>query len=138
MRHTLKEQDITKALQKMAKASPEPEVFERTWFKIEEKIASRGKHFWSEIIWRPWGHPVRWVAAMACLAVAFTGFLYNRSIVDQQEMASYVISVSSPENITKDLGMVKVSKLLSDPSSGMANLFEDVHIDPAPEDQILL
>ena len=138
MRHTLKEQDITKALQKMAKASPEPEVFERTWFKIEEKIASRGKHFWSEIIWRPLGHPVRWVAAMACLAVAFTGFLYNRSIVDQQEMASYVISVSSPENITKDLGMVKVSKLLSDPSSGMANLFEDVHIDPAPEDQILL
>ena len=138
MRHTLKEQDITKALQKMAKASPEPEVFERTWFKIEEKIASSGKHFWSEIIWRPWGHPVRWVAAMACLAVAFTGFLYNRSIVDQQEMASYVISVSSPENITKDLGMVKVSKLLSDPSSGMANLFEDVHIDPAPEDQILL
>ena len=75
---------------------------------------------------------------MACLAVAFTGFLYNRSMVDQQEMASYVMSVSNPENITRDMGVVKVSKLLSEPSSAMANFFEDVHVDPAPEDQILL
>lgn len=139
MRHAWKEQDINKALVKMGKASPEPEVFERAWFKIEEKAASRGNHFWTSIVWRPWGHPVRWVAAMACLAVAFTGFLYNRSIVDQQEMGSYVMSVSNPtENITKDLGMVKVSKLLSEPSATVANLFEDVHVDPAPEDQILL
>src|SRR5579859_6287629 len=115
-----KEQDINKALRKMAKAPPEPEFFERVWFKLEEKITSRQQPFWGSIVWKPWGHPVRWVAAMACLTLAFTGFLYNRSIVDQQEMASYVITVSNPtENLTKDLGVVKVSKLLSEPSVSM-------------------
>jgi len=134
-----KEQDITKALQKMAKASPGPELFERSWFKIEEKINSRGQGLFGSVVWRPWGHPVRWVAAMACLTVAFTGFIYDRTITDQQEMASYVIAVSSPnENINRDLGVVKVSKLLSDPSVSLVDLSEDVHVDPAPEDQILL
>ena len=133
-----KEQDITKALQKMAKASPEPEVFERSWFKIEEKINSRGQGLFGSIVWRPWGHPVRLVAVMTCLVI--TGFLYDRHVTDQQEMGSYVLSISDPaENITKDMGMVKVSKLLSEPSSSaVADLFEDFHVDPAPEDQVLL
>jgi hypothetical protein len=140
MRRVWNEQDITKALKKMGKLSVNPEVFERAWFKIEERIAAKGKHFWTPIIWKPWSHPVRWVAATACLCIAFTAFLYQRNMIDQTEMESYVISVSNPtENVTKDLGIVRVSRLLSEPSASVADLMiDDVHVDPLPEDQILL
>ena len=139
MKHIWNEQQIIKALKKMAKASPEPEVFERAWFKLEEKIGSRRIPLWGSIVWKPWSHPVRYVAAMACLLLAFTGILYQRAVMDQQELGAYVLSVSNPtEGITKDLGVVRVSRLLTEPSASVADLLEDVHVDPAPEDQLLL
>lgn len=133
------EQDITETLRKMAERSAPPATFERVWFKVEEKLAKRKSHLWGSVVWRPWSHPVRWVMAAACLCFAFVGILDYRAGVDQSELASYVISVSNPaEGVTRDLGIVNVSTLLSEPSSSVADLMEDVHVDPLADDQILL
>ena len=141
MKRNWKEQDITKAIKQMAKATPDELVFERAWLKLEDRINARQKHFWQTFVWKPWGHPVRWVAA-ACLCLGFTGLLYNQaSNRENEDMASYMMSVShSTSNVNHDLGLVKVPVLLSGPSNTAAGLLKnnDDHPDILSGDEILL
>lgn len=100
----------------MPKASAKDTVFDHVWFKIEDKLAARNKPLLGPVIWRPWVHPIRWVAAAACLCVAFTGGLYHQDSVDKTELANYVLSVSNPAaDVSSDWGIVKVSSLLLEP-----------------------
>ena len=73
MKRLWKTQDIEKALRQMAKANPPEGSFDRVWYKLEDRLGSRKVHSWRHIIWKPWGHPVRWVA-VACLCLGLTGF----------------------------------------------------------------
>lgn len=141
MKRTMKEQDITKILRQMAKAAPDGGVFNRAWYKVEERIAARanaGRH----IVWRPWGHPVRWVAA-ACLCLALTGTLYHQvSSDDNQAVAEYLLSVSNPTaGVERDLGVVKLSVLLTGPSTSAASFLKDAddeHSNVLAGDEIFL
>ena len=139
---TINEKDITKALKQMAKAKPEDIVFQRVWFKLEDRIAARVKPR-RQVIWKPWGHPAGWLAA-ACLFLTFTGALYQRAtVLDNEDMVSYMKSVSdstSTANVTRDLGLVNVSVLLSGPSASTAGLLknDDEHSDILAGDEIFL
>ncbi len=141
MKHNWKDEDISKALKKMAEGAPEEIIFDRVWFKIEDRLAAPKKHFWNHIIWRPWGHPVRWVAMAACLCIGFTGAFYHIDTNDKNDMASYLMSISEAgTNVTRDLGLVNVSVLLSEPSTSTADLLtnDDDHSDVLAGDEILL
>lgn len=141
MKRVWKEQDINKALKQMAKAPVDRTVFDRAWFKLEDRIISRKKRVWQHIVWKPWVHPVRWVA-LACLCLGFTGLIYNQHAINEtNDTASYLMSVSNPTaNITHDLGMVNVSVLLSGPSNSASDIFksDDEHTDVLSGDEILL
>jgi hypothetical protein len=138
MGHIWKDEDITKALRKAAHAGP-AEAYDRVWFKIEDKLASRGSRAWSHLTWKPWGHPVRWVALAACLCVSVSGVFYHKNSVEQSEIASYVITVADPTaNVSQDAGMMRVSTLLSEPSSNDTDMKIDDNIDPIAVDEVLL
>ena len=139
MRKTLKDEEITKILKKMGKTPVDGMAYDRVWFKVEERLEKREKGFLNNIVWRPWGHPIRWVAAVACLMLAFSGFLTHVDIGEKNDMANYLINVSNtPENVTQDPGIVKVSILLSEPSSSAPNMSVDNHADPLSADEIFL
>jgi hypothetical protein len=141
MKSLWKDENITEALKEMAKAAPEEVVFDRVWFKIEDRLAAPKKRFWNHIIWRPWGHPVRWVAAAACFCLTLTGTFYHLDTNDKNDMVSYMMSVSNAgANVTRDSGLVNVSVLLSEPSTSTAGLLtnDDDHSDVLAGDEILL
>lgn len=138
MKREWQEEDITKALKNLARTEPARSAYDHAWFKIEDKIARRQKHLLPSVVWRPWGHPIRWVAAAACLCVAFSGLLYHQDSVDQTELGGYLINVSNtPESVTSDPGLVHVSVLLSEPSSSLDMTVEN-HADPLAADEIFL
>src|SRR5690348_4564586 len=113
MKRNLKIQDVERALAQLTKDVPEDAVIERAWYKLEDRINSRTLPFWKNIIWKPWGHPVRWVALAACFCVAVTGALYQQQVVEKNEIASFLVNVSNPmETISRDQNIVKVSALL--------------------------
>lgn len=139
MKHHWKNQDIEKALAQMGKSAPEEAAFDRAWFKIEDRIHSRGKHLWQHIVWKPWVHPVRWVALAACFCVVVTGVLVQQQTTENNEVASFLINVSNPmETISRDQNIVKVSALLSDPSPSVPDMSDEVHIDSLATDEIFL
>lgn len=121
MKHSWKDEDITKALRNMAKAPVENVVFERVWFKIEERLSPDRKRWWHSFVWRPWSHPVRWVAVVACLTFIFSGALYQQykwGIKEQADLACYMLSVSNPTaNDAKESEVIKVSSLMLDTSN---------------------
>jgi negative regulator of sigma E activity len=138
MKHIWKDEDITKILKEMAKAVPEKTVFQRVWFKVEERLDSRRYH--SHMVWHPWLHPVRWVAAAACLCLAFTGVLYQHDIADKNDMAAYLMSAPDPvATVTVDPGMVHVSVLISEPANKAPDVFRDQNpFNPLAGDEIFL
>ncbi len=142
MRKILKDEDITKILKKMGKIPVDGITYDRVWFKLEERLEKREKSFLDNVVWRPWGHPIRWVAAAACLLVTFTGVLYNQKIVEQADLAAYVETVSNPTaNVTKDLGIVHVSALITEgpsPSVHEAFFSEGDHTDSLLNDELSL
>ncbi len=141
MKKIWKKQDVEKILRQMAKTTPEETVFDRVWYKLEDSINSKKEHFWQHVIWKPWGHPVRWVA-VACLCMGLTGVVYNGiSTANDKDVASFIMSVSNPtENVTHDLGTVNVSVLLSGPSTNGVELLktDDEHSNILSGDEILL
>jgi hypothetical protein len=111
------DEDITKALKKAGKSKVDEAVFERVWVKLEDKLTGRERRYWERFVWRPWGHPVRWVLA-ACFCVVLTGVVRHQDSVDRAEIASYLISISDPAaEEPADQEIVRVSALLSEPSS---------------------
>jgi hypothetical protein len=139
MRNIWNDEDITKALKKMAEAPQTKPNFDQTWFKIEERLEARKNHIWNHITWKPWGHPVRWVAAAACLCVLYSGVAYHQYSVDQSEMGGYLMSVADPTaNVAKELGVEKVSVLLSEASTPVPDVKVDDRLEPIAADEILL
>lgn len=138
MGHIWKDEEITKTLRKSANVGSK-EVYDRVWSRIEGKLALRGERVGNHLTWKPWGHPVRWVALAACLCISVSGVFYHENSVEQSEIASYVIAVSDPTaNVSQDAGLVKVSALLSEPSSNDADMKMDDNIDPIAVDEVLL
>ena len=117
MKREWKEEDITKALKKMPKVHTDDEVFERAWFKIEQRLFPAGGQQRHLFVWRPWLHPVRWVVA-ACLCLALAAGLHYRSQLDQADLAVFIESIADPaEEVTADEEIVRASVLLTDQSS---------------------
>lgn len=137
MKQNFKIQDIERALIQMRKQAPEAPVFQRVWYKIEDRINSRTHP--QHIVWKPWGHPVRWVALAACFCVAVTGVLVQQQTDENNEVASFLVNVSNPmATITHDQNIVKVSALLSDSPSSVPDMSDEVHIDSLATDEIFL
>ncbi len=137
MKRNFKIQEIERALARMKKETPEPVVFDRVWYKLEDRIQSRTRP--QHIVWKPWGHPVRWVALAACLCVAVTGVLVQQQANENNEVASYLVNVSNPmATISHDQNIVKVSALLSDSPSSVPEMSDEVHIDSLATDEIFL
>ncbi len=138
MKYKWSETDITKVLKKIGEVSVSETSINQTWFKIEERLSARKNHFWNNIVWKPWSHPIRWVMATACLCLVYTGAAYHVNSVDQSDMDSYLISISNPtENIAKDLGVANVSVLLGE-SSSVPEVKVDDHLDSIAADEVLL
>ena len=121
MRHAWKDEDITKVLGIMSKASTENVVFDRVWFKIEKRLSPGAGQWRHSFVWRPWVHPVRWVAAVACLALVFSGAFYKQyqwSNEDRADLVCYMLSVSNPTaNDANESDVIKVSTLMLETSN---------------------
>jgi hypothetical protein len=138
MKPEWKDEDIARVLGEMGKARPGEAVLEQVGSRIRDRIESRTGHR-RHLAWRPWGHPVRWVAAAFFLSLAFAGVFQHEEAVDANETASYLMSVSDPaEGIPGDLGLVHVSILLSGPAVGPGIKAADDHMDILAGDEILL
>jgi|ERR1035441_7832354 hypothetical protein len=139
MKNKWNDENITKALKQIAKTKTDEIVFERVWFKIEDRLGTPKKGFWSHVVWRPWGHPVRWVVMAAGLSLVLTGTIYHMNGVEDLEMGSYLIHISDPiDAISQDQDVVKVSTLLSEPSSSAPEMSDEVKIDSLASDEIFL
>jgi len=139
--NNLGERQFDKELGRMGRLSPPNEVFNRVWFKVEDRLANRKKHFWNSIVWRPWAHPVGWVALSACLGVALTGVSYERNQADNNEMASYLLTISNPADyLAHDDNVVNVSKLLTEPSPVITAILssDEEQVNVLPGDEIFL
>ncbi len=139
MKNQWNDENITKALKAMGKVPTEHPAFDQTWFKIEERLEARKNHLWNHLVWKPWGHPVRWVMAAACLCVASTGVVYHQNSVDQNETGAFLMSMANPTvSVAKELGVVKVSALVSEPSVAVSEAKVDDHLDSMSADESLL
>ena len=139
MKREWQDEDVTKALKNLVRTEPAQSVYDHAWFKIEDRVARRQRHFLQSIVWKPWSHPIRWVAATACLVVAFSGLLYQQDSADQNELGGYLITVSNTaDSVTSDPGLVPVSVLLSEPSSSLPDMTVENHADPLAADEIFL
>jgi len=136
------DEDITRVLKESAQTRPDEAVFERAWFKIEDRLTASKRHFWSHIVWKPWSHPVRWVAMAACLCLVLTGTISHFNTIGEMEnveMGSYLMNISNPiDAISNDQNVVKVSTLLSEPSSAAPDMSDEVKIDSLASDEIFL
>lgn len=115
MPDTWNDEQISHELKKMGQASVENALFERTLFKIETRLESRKRHFWNSIIWKPWAHPGGWAALAVCLCVSATSAFYHQNQVDNNDLDSYLITISNPTaNTSPDLDGIKVPILLTE------------------------
>ena len=115
MPNAWKDEQISRELKKMGQASTENALFERVLFKIETRLENRKKHFWDSVTWKPWAHPGGWAALAVCLCVSVTGALYHQNQVDNNDLDSYLITISDPTtNATPEPDGIKVPILLTE------------------------
>lgn len=118
MRNIWKAKQISKEMGKLSGFAPKNEVFDRVWFKLENRLADRKKHFWGSIVWKPWARPGGRVLLAACLCLALTGVHYQQNQADNKDLASYLMALSNPVlDSTHDDNFVKLSRLLTGPSA---------------------
>lgn len=135
------EEEISRALRNSSAPRPEPVAFDRVWFKIEERLTDRQRSWWHHFVWRPWGHPIRWVMVAGCLSVVFSGALYHSNSVERVELGSYVMSLSNPTaGVVNDLGIVKETALLkgSNRAESRSDLLDEDQNDPLSGDELFL
>ena len=137
MEKRLKEINLTETLREMGQTPVDPVVFDRAWFKVEERIAARQRPFLGHLIWRPWGHPIRWAAAAMLMFAVYSGVLYD-NLQDQDNLGEYVETISNPTvNLAKDPGIVRVSPLTSEaPSPFRELLLSDEGADTSTNDDL--
>ncbi len=142
MRTNWEDKDISKIFKDLAETGREGAWPERAWMHIENRLTESPKDFREHRVWRPWGHPIRWVVAACFLFVAFTGVYYQHDqtvTVEKTELASYLVCGLNPmENITRDQNGAKVSALLSEPSSAVPEFSDDFHSETLAGDEIFL
>jgi hypothetical protein len=115
MGNSWKDEQISRELKKMEQLSAENLLFERVFFKIENRIENRQKHFWSSITWRPWAHVGGWMAFAACFCLTVTGVLYQQNKADNADMDTYMFTISNPTvNVNHEMDGIKVPFLLTD------------------------
>jgi negative regulator of sigma E activity len=118
MRKRWKEKEINQAFKKMITQPTETPAFDKTWFKIEKRLNKRKKHFLN-FTWKPWAHPVGWVAVAACCSVSLTTVLYQQKQADNADLDSYMITISNPmANVNHEMDGIKVPILLTDEPHG--------------------
>ena len=138
-----KDQDLERVLRNLNKTEKDSQVSDRVWARIETRLAERTSSWLGHKVWRPMGHPIRWVVAACFLFVAFGGVLYVNRGGDQADMNAYLLNISNPtENIAKDPGYVKVSSIISEaPNQEGAGILigDEEHSGVQPnEDDLLL
>jgi hypothetical protein len=141
MQIQLKETKITKEIKKMGGLTPPKETFERNWFKLEHELKKRDKYFWKHIVWKPWDHPGGWVTLVACLCLTISGFRYQWIQEDNNDLASYLLTVSNfATYLNRDNGGVAVPILLTEPSNTLGDILlsDEDHTDVLSGDEILL
>jgi len=145
MKTKWEDQDISKALKDLAKVGQNGPWVDHVWNKIEDHIVESKRSFLDHKIWRPWGHPVRWVVAASFLFIAFSGVFYHmnqQDSMDKADMVSYLINVSEPTaNIGKETNFIKVSPLISEASPtdrDVQLIADDDHSDTFSADDAIL
>ncbi len=142
MKTQWEDKDISRVLKGLAEADPEGAWADRAWTRIENHLIEAKNHQPIHRVWRPWGHPIRWVAAAGFLFMAFTGVYYQsnqREARENTELASYLVGGLNPmENITRDQNDIKVSALLSEPSSASPVYSDEFHSESLAGDEIFL
>ena len=132
MNQNWNEEEISKAL-KAKDGNPVPEMaFDRVWFRIEDAIEQKRKRSREAGVWRPWNHPVGWLAAACCLMMLFGSVRYHQATAEQTEVLSYLKSIADPSADDMDEAeVIQVSALLSEPSpgNGMGSLISDEETD---------
>ncbi len=113
-------------------------AFDKVWLKIETRLEKRKKTFWESLTWKPLSHPVGWVALAACLCVTLSGAIYQSRQADNNDLVSYVLSLSEPtvDEGRDSSGMVE-PVLLTEPSTAGADILltDENHSDLLPEDE---
>jgi hypothetical protein len=119
-----KEQDLDRALRALSNGAKDHYTYDRVWARIESSLSERAENQRGHQVWRPLGHPIRWVLAASFLFVAFGGVLYQNHLGDQADLNAYLLNISNPtENIARDPGYVKVSSVISEvPSQEAAGI----------------
>jgi hypothetical protein len=115
MKNEWKEQDLDKVIKTLKNGAQDSYAYDRVWTRIENRLSERAKNRWGHQVWRPLGHPIRWVLAACFLFIAFGGVFYQHQLGDQADLNAYLLNISNPtDNIIKDPGYVKVSSVLSE------------------------
>jgi hypothetical protein len=118
MKSQWNDQNLEQVLRSLKESEKDTQASERVWARIETRLADRKSSWLSHKVWRPMGHPIRWVVAASFLFVAFGGVLYQHQLGEQADMNAYLLNISNPtENIGKDSGYVKVSSIISEAPS---------------------
>ncbi len=113
-----KDQDLDRVLRNLNKTDKDSQVSDRVWARIESHLAERTSSWLGHTVWRPLGHPIRWVVAASFLFVAFGGVFYQHQLGEQADLNAYLLNISNPtDNLSKDPGYVKVSSVISESPS---------------------
>lgn len=143
MKNEWNDQDLARVLKNLKESETDSQVADRVWARIESRLAERASSWLDHKVWKPMGHPIRWVVAASFLFVAFGGVFYQHQMGDQADMNAYLLNISNPtENIAKDPGYVKVSSIISEaPNQEGAGILigDEEHTGVQPnEDDLLL
>jgi hypothetical protein len=124
MNHPLEEDHLSRLLRNGRPTDVGHGDLDKVWFKIEDRLRGRKKHFWNLLVWKPKAHPGSWAAMAACLCLVLMGFQYQRHQADTQDLASYLITISEPTvNLTSEADGFNVTSLLDDNPTPASDVF---------------
>jgi|GEM_PF-1234956 len=115
MKNEWNDQDLERVLRNLGKTERDSLASDRVWARIETHLSERKSVWFGHKVWRPMGHPIRWVVAASFLFVGFGGVFYHNRIADQADLNAYLLNISNPAaNIAKDPNYVRVSSIVSE------------------------
>jgi hypothetical protein len=110
-----KDQDLEQVLKNLNETEKVSQASNRVWARIESRLSERETPWLNHKVWRPLGHPIRWVMAASFLLAAIGVALYQNQFMEQADLNAYLLNISNPtENIAKDSGEVRVSSIISE------------------------
>ncbi len=113
-----KDQDLERILKNLNETEKVSQVSDRVWARIESCLSERESSWLNHKVWRPLGHPIRWVMAASFLFLALGAAVYQNQFKEQMDLNAYLLNISNPaENIAKDSGEVRISSIISETPS---------------------